>query len=206
MKRARVSQEGEKKGQIDGPKYLRQVHSTDWIEPIERLQDNCCTLEPFSTSFFSAASSSHSSSSCCFSFFQIIWSNVKSRLPTNNKYLNKSREVISLNQKEKYEQVESVHNGKNRWSTYRMCYAVRVLGSRFVCALFCSTSAKKRDSAKKTECTRIKIIDKKNRAMNPCVCARTKCIIVTQLQFYFIFSSCFFCCCFVFLCIFFPSF
>lgn len=45
---------------------------------------------------------------------------------------------------------------------------------------------KQRQSEKKTECTRIKIIDKKSRAMNPCVCARTKCIIVTQLQFYFI--------------------
>lgn len=98
--------------------------------------------------FFFSDASSFPSSSSCFSFFQIIWSNVKSRSPSNNKYLNKSREVISLNQKEKYEQVESVHNGKNRWSTYRMCYAVRVLGSRFVCALFCSTSAKNKRQRK----------------------------------------------------------
>lgn len=46
------------------------------------------------------------------------------------------------------------------WSTYRLCYAVCVLGSRFV--LFT-----------KTEWTRTTIIDeKKNRTMNPCVCAQ----------------------------------
>lgn len=72
------------------------------------------------------------------------------------------------------------------WSTYRM-YATQFV--YWVHALFapCFVHQCKKDSAKRKRNVRenIKIIDEKNRAMNPCVCARSKCIIVAQLQFLF---------------------
>lgn len=46
-------------------------------------------------------------------------------------------------------ETEKKHTQKNVWwSTYCMCYAVCVLGSRFVCALFCSLVCKKKDKRK----------------------------------------------------------